>query len=531
MNGRKLYREGGTPMDFYGGDQWQIIEYERLHGNPTPEGRRKEKEEVKKRIKKIGGTSKRKQELENKEQKLRDKEIKLEKKIQKLLAAKTRKNSGASAVTDATTSVYTPMTTIATCWNAENSDNIDGATALPMAASLNRKEFNKTYFNACVAGDLDTIRRLQQAHPQSMIDSLQELDNPDILFHPLHLAVAHDQLAVLRFLSELAGININSPTSEGYTPLHLAVIKKNQDAIIFLCQQPGIDVNRSDYIEGFTPIISACKSDLNDQVIEALLALKPDYKANIKEETALYFSAKNNNLSTTEKLLNAGATVGMIVKDGTKSVFYSAFTNASDEISRLLLRQLPDVDKKITEKGACAIHLAALTGKHTLIPYLIGDLEASKFIENKEHAKPVHYAAYGNNTETLRTLLEWGCTLKEGPGQIEDEFWPKKVTKFRLLFGEETYDIDYTRLNKTNGMTLHNYGGTPEEYYGENEDQLKNHEAWQAKDIKREKENEKKRIRRKKAENKKTKDLEKKGQELERQLQKLRREKQELSGY
>ena len=174
---------------------------------------------------------------------------------------------------------------------------------------------------------------------------------------------------VLEFLCQQQGIDLNACTAKN-TALHRAIMDKHQEAIIFLCGQPGINVNLVNSY-GNTPIISACLKNLDDQVIEALLAHKPHLGQNKQGKTALSYSVQNNNLRVTEKLLNAGAAVDTVYSDGKDTVFYIAFVNASDQISKLLLDHLPDVNKPISGSHARVLHLAALTGKSNIITYLI----------------------------------------------------------------------------------------------------------------------------------------------------------------
>ncbi|WBA83426.1 ankyrin repeat domain-containing protein [Endozoicomonas sp. GU-1] len=380
--------------------------------------------------------------------------------------------------------------------NPENidPDDVCGASALATItqAPLSRDDFNITYYDACVAGDLDTIKRLKQTQPQLMIDSLRDPHDPDVLIHPLLLAALNNQWAVLELLCKLDGIHINARMRNGDTALSLAVRMNNQDAILFLCQQPGIDVNVSDSKRN-TPITTACELNLNDQVIDALLSnLKPGRIS--YAQTALYSSVKNNNINTTEKLLNAGAVSDIRCKYATHSLLYFSFTHANDDISKLLLKNMSNINKTISVNGTCALHLICYLGKHTLISYLINDLGAAKFIETNLRARPVHYAAHKNNQETLIELIKHGCTLKEGRGKIEDEFWPQ--SQGAMCAGGKYIPpiINYKKYNKSNGEDLHSRGGTPSEFYGKGINELKDFEVSLNINIKDEKKKDRKRM-------------------------------------
>ncbi|WP_422467286.1 ankyrin repeat domain-containing protein [Endozoicomonas sp. ALC013] len=467
-NGEKLFNEGGTPLEIYEGDKVQMMNYEEKHG------------------------------IKNNEKDTKPTTIfqKLVQKLQLLPTEKPEKTTEAVASTDTTPSALpapeqpipgsdhsgfanTHTSGDETNRNPENidPDDVCGASALPtiMQAPLSRDDFNITYYDACVAGDLDTIMRLKQTHPKLMIDSLRDPNDPEVLLHPLPLAALNNQWAVLEYLCKLDGIHINARMRNGDTALSLAVRMNNQDAILFLCQQPGIDVNVSDSKRN-TPITTACKLNLNDQVIDALLAnlkLGPIRYA----QTALYSSIKNNNLNTTEKLLNTGAVSDRCGKYATDSLLYFSFTHANDDISKLLLKNMSNINKTLSVNGTCALHLICYLGKHTLISYLINDLGASKFIETNLRARPVHFAAHKNNKETLIELIKHGCTLKESRGKIEDEFWPK--SQGAMCAGGEYIPprINYNQYKKSNGEDLHSNGGTPSEFYGKGINELKDFEA------------------------------------------------------
>lgn len=282
--------------------------------------------------------------------------------------------------------------------------------------------------------------------------------------------------------------------------------------------------------------MTACEYNRDDQIIDALIELKPKLGPNSYEKTALHFSVAHNNLTTTEKLLNAGAPVNTIHKRGTETLFYISFTKASDEISKSLLDHLRDINQPLSHSGARAIHLAAITGKDTLIPYLIDELEASKFIKNNDGAKPVHYAAFRNHEQTLRILIDHGCFWDEGRGKIEAEFWPRKEINTVNMFGNvvQVSKIDHTRRNYVDGFNLYLNGGTPSRFYEGDESQIMLHEEAcrikDSKDKQKAKKNDKEIMKKKKAEINKRKKLEQEKQKLDKQKDKLLAQELKLMG-
>ncbi|WBA86360.1 ankyrin repeat domain-containing protein [Endozoicomonas sp. GU-1] len=338
-------------------------------------------------------------------------------------------------------------------------DYPEGAWAWPPVTEkpISPEEFNDAYYEALATGNLHAMEHLRRDYPQRMINPLQYPESRNYLYHPLHIAAAKNQMASLEFLCQLPCIDINAPSPEKNTALHLAIDHNNVAVVEFLCQRHDINVNRKNK-SGFTPIMLACSKNADAQIIDALLNTQPVLDEEKQIETALSFSVKNNNLETTKKLLESGAKVDQKHDDGKNSIFYISFTEASDEISILLLDSLEDVNQEISINNARVLHLAAFTGKADIAVYLIETLNASRFVTNKGKSMPVHYAAFGNNATTFRTLIDHGCNMHEEKGKIEKDFWEMVET---YLAGPQ---IDVNKYGKI-GYRLFREGGTPAEYF------------------------------------------------------------------
>ena len=523
--GDKLFREGGTPSDFFRGDIEQMQNLETKCGH-TKASIKAAKELDRKKMLIIEQNINQKKALEKKEIDQKRKSENLKKQI-KMFEEKNKKTTDIDAATGVTLSTpstpeqpapgsdlsalaYThqsgnlAMQNEWTRYNLNdirlppgftNMDDVPGASAMP-AKQLDDKEFQNMYLNAIQAGDIYTLKYLKQNRPDLMIDSLEDPKDPNAFIHPLHLAALNKQWVALEFLCELDGVNINTRMSNGQTVLNLAVREKMEETILFLCQQPDINVNLSDYATRHTPIISACELNLSDQVIEALLAHEPSLEPNNHQKTALGFSVRNRNITVTKMLLEAGADVGKVEEDGKNSVFYIAFQDDTEEMSKLLLSYLPDIDKAVTKNDARVLHIASHLGKHTLVKQLIEVYEASRFIVNKHNAMAVHYAAHHDHSETLRVLIEAGCSLEEASGKIEEDFWLMKDLGFNYKYTDKPAQrVDLESYNNKNTDKLKFHGGTPSEFYGKLDiNQLRNLEKHLKIDINKEKDKDKARM-------------------------------------
>ncbi|MDK2818705.1 MAG: ankyrin repeat domain-containing protein [Spirochaetota bacterium] len=89
-------------------------------------------------------------------------------------------------------------------------------------------------------------------------------------FSLLHLAVATQDISMIKTTLTYDRLLINMQDMNGCTPLHIAVLTENQ-AIIEILIRLGADVNRSNN-EGETPIFNAVRNNSNKILIDYLIS-------------------------------------------------------------------------------------------------------------------------------------------------------------------------------------------------------------------------------------------------------------------
>ena len=122
----------------------------------------------------------------------------------------------------------------------------------------------------------------------------------------------------------LESLNI-SPTAtnkSGANILHYIARKPNQSEIINYFLSKGVDVNKADE-DGNTPLMNAAAGNRDTTVIGLLLPkVKNINQTNLKGETALAMAVRSNSAEAVAYLLNKGADVKALDKNGNNLAFY-----------------------------------------------------------------------------------------------------------------------------------------------------------------------------------------------------------------
>ena len=73
----------------------------------------------------------------------------------------------------------------------------------------------------------------------------------------LHCAAAEGDVAEVRHILSIPGVDVNVEGKSGRTPLHMASYKGHSAAVKLLLSAPDIDVNRAENEDGRTPLHTA----------------------------------------------------------------------------------------------------------------------------------------------------------------------------------------------------------------------------------------------------------------------------------
>jgi len=102
----------------------------------------------------------------------------------------------------------------------------------------------------------------------------------------------------------------------------------------------------------------------NDEIMELLLALKPDINIkNVKGHTPLHIAVKHNNYDNAESLIKLGAEIKVLDIDGNTPIFH-ALTNGNIEIARLLYSSGSGVLNKNNNNDNTLHHVIKHSDKH-----------------------------------------------------------------------------------------------------------------------------------------------------------------------
>lgn len=159
------------------------------------------------------------------------------------------------------------------------------------------------------------------------------------MYHIVHLMEANRPIdEIEEFLGKID--DINSTTEYGENILHL-MIRKNIQSLDYFRQ---LSLRKFDFNApndaGETPLISAARRD-NTAICFWLLD-EPSVEVNHSDEqqdTALLWAAHNDNLLLVTRLMERGASLDHVYKDGKNAIMWAAFKH-NYEIVRYLLQHL-----------------------------------------------------------------------------------------------------------------------------------------------------------------------------------------------
>ncbi|GFS56364.1 hypothetical protein NPIL_568051 [Nephila pilipes] len=175
---------------------------------------------------------------------------------------------------------------------------------------------------------------------------------------PIHIAAMGGSQEIIEFLLS-NGASVDDTNKNGETPLHYAASEGRLEIVKFLIDK-GANINAKDIVTGKKPIHSAAKSG-HKNVIEFFLISR---KINVDDTddcsaTPLQYAIVGNQLEIVKFLVNRGANIHNIIKDGTdEKPIHVAAMKCSQEIIEFLLSNGASVDDT-NKNGETPLHYAA----------------------------------------------------------------------------------------------------------------------------------------------------------------------------
>lgn len=281
---------------------------------------------------------------------------------------------------------------------------------------------------AALTGYLDIVKILIEKSPNSKEDVTHcaiSGDQPEIVRYLVdvakinitiqdprgktfvHLAAESGSTRIVQYLNEIEQANFTANDNMGKMPLHLAVENGHLETTNYILDSTGANIHIKDN-QGKTPLHLAAKRG-HLSVLEKLLKQGADVDVNTKDnfgETALHLAAKNGYLPLTEKLISGGADVKLTNKLG-KTALHLAAKNGHFSVVEKLLENGVSVDA-IDIFDETALLLGAKNGHLSVVEKLL-ESGASVDSKNKAGETPLYVAYKNGYMFIVKQLLENGA--------------------------------------------------------------------------------------------------------------------------
>ncbi|PXY41456.1 hypothetical protein DMB65_08450 [Flavobacterium cheongpyeongense] len=227
-----------------------------------------------------------------------------------------------------------------------------------------------------------------------------------------------------KYLIEDLKIKPTAVNKEGQNVLHFLANKANQTEIINYFTAKGLNANKADN-EGNTPLMVAA-SARETAVLEQLVPLTKNINMqNLKGESALTFAVRSGTPTAVDILLNKGADVKVLDKDGNNLGFYiiqsyrpqmmgrgSDNGNTKEDPLTAKMKLLQDKGLHLAtpqKDGNTLYHLAVIKNDLSLLKK-IADLNIDINAKNKDGLTALHKAAMvAKDDAVLKYLISVGA--------------------------------------------------------------------------------------------------------------------------
>lgn len=230
-------------------------------------------------------------------------------------------------------------------------------------------------------------------------------------------------IEIYKYLVEDLKLKPTATGKTGETVLHFLVNKPNQTEIVSYFLTKGVDANKADN-GGNTPLMIAASSRETTAVLEQLLPIVKNINSqNKKGESALTIAVKSGTPNAVELLLNKGADVNIIDKEGNNLGYYliQSYKPQMEGITPEGTKQDPFTaktkllkDKGLNlvapQKNGNTLYHFAVTKNNLALLKKITELNIDVNTKNKDGLTALHKAAMISKDDTiLKYLLSLGA--------------------------------------------------------------------------------------------------------------------------
>ena len=240
---------------------------------------------------------------------------------------------------------------------------------------------------------------------------------------PLHHAAIHGHLSVLTYLTNEANHSISTKNKKGETPLHLAAKHGHFSVLKFLIDEKGCDPTVTCGKIGCTLLHLACKCG-NLEIVKYLSnekscnlesktysSSKKKSKGTITGRTPLHYASYSGHLELASYLVSGQSCNPLCADDLGFTPLHLACQEGHFELVQFFVEQAHcEPNSVTTEDGKSALHLAALSGNLEIVKLLsnIGEFNPSSI--DSEGRTVLHYAARNGCADIVQFLVsEKGC--------------------------------------------------------------------------------------------------------------------------
>ena len=230
---------------------------------------------------------------------------------------------------------------------------------------------------------------------------------------PLLAAIDKHQWAAAEHLLK-QGPDLSLEDKNGNSPLYLAVSRGDSAlAMVNLLLKAGAPVNLLSPA-GYTPLyIAAGFGDAGMTITELLLAAGAQLElgpldGDGGDSTALYVAASRGGLQLSRRLLAAGASSAVRIKDGS-TLLHAAAMGGNAEVVRIFAGLGVPVGLARND-GITPLHVAAISGQADAAAVLI-DLGAALELFDGQGRTPLMAAAFNDRPAVVKLLLARGAKL------------------------------------------------------------------------------------------------------------------------
>ena len=218
---------------------------------------------------------------------------------------------------------------------------------------------------------------------------------------PLCAAVAAGKTHIVEYLIDY-GCDVNAKDYDGEPPLCMAIRKGFRSLAEILITNGKIDLDKTDPITGDHPLIIAIlKDDLHSARLLVQYGCNVNKRKRDENKTALHVAVATDNLEFVTLLLNHGAALTLVSRNGVNPFLYATNLNSNDIVEYILEHTNTmdvNVDSELDKLGGAY---------HTMTEYLL------HHTSQIQQDTALHMAARNGNAKLTQLFLKLGARINE----------------------------------------------------------------------------------------------------------------------